>query len=469
MEVGSGELAASLDGLETLSMSSLDRYDLCTPPLPRNATREERAARFRARSRMITELSEYVLRRAVFGERQAGEVLAEFWRNHFNVSFTKAFPAHAYITGYETDVIRAHTLGSFPAMLAASARHPAMLFYLDNHLSRRPPSKAELNEIEHKARQASGSRSQGEDAAAIAAQRGLNENYARELLELHTLGVDNGYDQGDVVAAAEALTGWTILGGRLGSHEFHFDAKMHWSEHRRFLGFSLRKDKDDGPGQGERILEILSEHKGTAGFLSTKLARYLVSDEPPAELVSKVSKAYLKKDGDIPAMVRAVVDHELFWDRSNYRTKFKTPFEFVVSALRITGAEVTDTDGLTRALVGMGQPIYHCDDPTGYYDTAEAWLDPGVMAPRWKLALELASNEVRGVRIPDAFFYELPSELGPLKWMRELVAQVLPGGASSRTLAMLYEVVRENPAPDYERLGKRILGLLLGSPEFQEQ
>ena len=462
-----GRLRETLDGLETMGMSMVDRYDLCVQPI-RTGPGSSRS-HIAGRGQVVDELSTYVLRRAIHGPRQAAEVLAEFWRNHLNVSFTKTFPAHAYLSSYELEVVREHALGSFPAMLRASARHPAMLHYLDNHLSRRPPSDAELNDIELKARQRTGSRSQGEDAAAIAAQRGLNENYARELLELHTLGVDNGYDQDDVVAAAQALTGWTFDGGRLGSQRFGFDKAMHWNEGRRFLGFSLRKDKDDGPGQGERILEILSEHKGTAHFLAAKLARYLVADEPAEDLVAKVAKAYLKHDGDVRAMVRAVVDHEAFWDRANYRTKFRTPFEFVVAAVRVTGAEVEHTRGLTRALEEMGQPLYHCDDPTGYYDAAEHWLDPGVLASRWKLALDLAANRVDGVRIPDAFFYELPSELGPLAWMRELVAQVLPAGASSRTLAMLYEVVRREPAPDYAALGKEVLGLLLGSPEFQKQ
>lgn len=468
-DIEPGELAVHLASLETLHMPPGPLYEYCTPALARDATRKERSARFRRRLEPRDQLNDAILRRAVTGERQVEEVLADFWRNHFNVSFTKGFPVHAYIPDHEQRVVREHTLGSFPEMLHASATSPGMLYYLDNHLSRRPPTKAELNDIEHKARSSSGSRSQGEEAAQIAAQRGLNENYARELLELHTLGVDKGYEQEDVIAAAECLTGWTLDRSLTGTHEYRFDHSMHYVEDRRFLGFSMRKDKEKGPGQGLRILEILAKHKGTAQFLATKLVRFLVHDEPPEELVARVATTYKKEDGNIPAMIRTVLGHELFWSRANYRSKFKTPLEFLCSALRITGAEIEHTGGLTDALVSMGQPLYHCDDPTGYYDTAEAWLDPGVMAPRWRLALELARGDVRGVKIPESFFYELPSELGPLPWMRALVAAVLPAGTSARTMAMLYEVVRTNPAPDYDVLGPRVLGLLLGSPEFQEQ
>ncbi|MDE0895905.1 MAG: DUF1800 domain-containing protein [Planctomycetota bacterium] len=465
----SGPLANHLSDFITLEMTPAECRNFTDVPLPPNAGREERRKRNQARRKPIDELTQAVALRAILSDRQVEEVLCEFWRNHFNVSFTKGYPSQAYIPNYEARVVRANVLGNFQDMLTASAKHPAMLHYLDNHLSRKPPSKAELNDIEIKARNASGSRDRGTEAAAIAAQRGLNENYARELLELHTLGVDREYRQKDVIAVAESLTGWTIHDGRKATYDFVFKPDMHVQEDRHFLGFSLRKDKEKGPGQGERILEILANHKGTAEFVSMKLVRYLTSDQPPSSLVKKVAKSYSKSDGDIPSMVRTVLKSKEFWSREHYRSKFKTPFEFLVSAIRVTGAVVTKPEVLGDALGGMGQPIYSCDDPTGYYDTAEAWLDPGVLAPRWELALKLARGDFKGIEMPDSFFYELPTEKGALRWMQAMIAKVLPAGASSRTLAMLFQVIQGETNPDYDELGPVVLGLLLGSPDFQQQ
>ncbi len=462
-------LDGHLSGLETIHMTTGECREFADSPLKPDATREERRKRNDLRNQPILELTQAVALRAIHSDRQSEEVLCEFWRNHLNVSFTKGYPAQTYIPNYEERVVRANVLGNFPDMLGASAKHPAMLHYLDNYLSRKPPSKAELNDIEIKARNQAGSRDRGVEAAAIAAQRGINENYARELLELHTLGVDREYRQKDVIAVAESLTGWTIDEGRKATYNFIFNHDMHIAEDRHFLGSTLRKDKQKSTGQGDRIFEILSNHKGTAEFIATKLVRYLTSDVPPPELVKLVAKTYLKSKGDIPSMVRTITGSDLFWARENYRCKFKTPFEFLVSALRVTDAEITKPEMLGKGLTVMGQPIYSCDDPTGYYDTAEAWLDPGVLAPRWNLALQLARGDLKGVQMPDSFFYELPTEKGALRWMQAMIAKVLPAGASSRTLAMLFQVIQGEKNPDFEKLGPVALGLLLGSPDFQQQ
>jgi len=462
-----GWLAKRLHGLTTLELSPRACHDEVEIELEGDADREAQRARDRSRDRPRRELLEAVLLRAAFSDRQAEEVLCDFWRNHLNVSFTKGWPANVYLPDYERTVIRAHALGDFPAMLSASAHHPAMLHYLDNYLSRRPPSKQQLAELARRVRRETGSEERGEEAAAIAAQRGVNENYARDLMELHTLGVDRTYRQADVVAVAEALTGWGIDGGDDGTLGFRFDSDRHIEGDKRFLGFPLRRDRDDGPGQGERVLEVLSRHKDTSEFLAMKLVRYLVSDAPPPRLVDDVAKVYRKKEGDVPAMVREIVESDEFWLREHYQGKLKSPHELVVSALRVTGAELESIDGVYRSLSEMGQPLYHCDDPTGYYDTAEAWLDPGVMALRWQFALALARGELEGVRIPEAFFDELPAQGSTLEWLKALVGKVLPGGASSRTWAMLYEEVRES-GPG-ARSARELLGLLLGSPEFQRQ
>jgi uncharacterized protein (DUF1800 family) len=201
--------------------------------------------------------------------------------------------------------------------------------------------------------------------------------------------------------------------------------------------------------------------------------RYFVNDVPPPELVKDVAQAFKKSGGDVRRMLRTILESDEFWARRNYRAKFKTPNEFLISALRVTGAEVKDTDTLLKALYAMGQLTYHCDDPTGWYDTADAWLDPGVLSKRWEVALLLAAGKLEGIEIPVSFYGELSGHTTALAWMREMVRKVLPGGASTRTLAMLHEVVREHTAGnsplDASTLGPQLLGLLLGSPEFQEQ
>jgi uncharacterized protein (DUF1800 family) len=442
-------------------------------PLDRSAPREEQRSARELQRQPARELKQAVAVRALFSERVAEEVLADFFRNHFNVSFTKGMRIFAQVPDYERSVVRGHLWGKFPDMLLASAQHPAMLTYLDNYLSRRPPSKQELKEIERRTKRQTGSEERAEEAVSIAQQRGLNENYGRELLELHTVGVDNGYDQGDVITAAEVLTGWTIDGGRTGTQEFLFRPEMHLKGDKRLFGKRLREDKDDGPGQGVDMIRMLAEDKRTAGFIAMKLVRYLVADRPPQRLVDEVAKVYRKTDGDIPAMVRKVVDSDEFWDRAHIRSKFKRPYEFVVSALRVTGAEIENLAALENYLNGMGEPIYMCDDPTGYYDTADAWLDPGVMALRWEFATDLAEGRVRGVAIPDTFYAQVPEDVPARLWQHYLTELILPGGAGARTRAALATVTTEyldrKKVPDLFEFGPTLVGLLLGSPEFQQQ
>jgi uncharacterized protein (DUF1800 family) len=463
-------LRERLAQLETLDLSPLKCEEYVYRPTPVTPDSKERRTRDMARRIPMHELLEAVELRAIHSDRQLDEVLCGFWRNHLNVSYTKGWPSNLYISDYERTVLRANLHGSFADMLAASAKHPAMLHYLDNHLSRRPPSAQELAEIDRKVRRKTGSKERGAEAAAIASQRGLNENYARELMELHTLGVDRTYRQKDVIAAAAALTGWGINGEQ---QRFFFDPERHITGDKKFLGHPLRKDREKGTGQGDRILEILSSHDHTAEFIATKLVRFLVHDTPPRKAVAEVIKAFKKKDGDISSLVRAVIGHEEFWSRANYRAKFKTPFEFVVSALRATDARVESLNRVDASLKSMGQPTYRCDDPTGYYDTAEAWLDPGVMSLRWKFALDLAGGHLRGVSVGRNFFYGLEEEENPLRWIDFLVARILPAGAGPRTYLMLYDAIREHTSggrrPQLSVLGPQILGLLLGSPEFQQQ
>lgn len=435
---------------------------------------EEERQQLRERRRVPgQELIQSVLYRAALSDRRAEEVLADFWRNHFNVSFTKGDAIEVQINDYERMVLRRNLFGKFPDMLIAAARHAAMLNYLDNAVSRRPPSKQELAEIERNVKRRTGSEERAAEEVQIAAERGLNENYAREVMELHTLGVDNGYDQDDVIALAQALTGWTYEGGRRASQEFTFRADMHVTGDKRVLGRNFAEDKEDGPGQGLAILAYLAEHRNTARFLATKLTRYLVNDAAPPAVVDQAAKVFLKTDGDIPATVRAIVSSDEFWARDNFEAKFKTPFEFVISAVRATGAEITDVRVLSHTLESMNQPVYYCDDPTGWYDTAEAWLDPGVLALRWQFAIDLAEGRLKGVRIPESFWTIVPEEAEPETWQHHLTLILLPEGAGERTRAALATVTTEYLAkkkvPDLRELGPQLVGLLLGSPEFQKQ
>ncbi|MBC8370726.1 MAG: DUF1800 domain-containing protein [Planctomycetes bacterium] len=468
------ELRSRLSEFDTLSLSVAECTEYIAPRARRSEqNEEERKDAQRMRRVPMLELMQSVALRAVLSDRQATEVMVDFWRNHFNVSFTKGQEIFSQINDYEREVIRDNTWNNFPTMLSASATHPAMLTYLDNHLSRRPLSEQELDAIERRTKRKTGSKTQAAEAVSLATQRGLNENYARELLELHTLGADNYYTQDDVIAVAKVLTGWTIDGGRKGSHEYKFDSSMHVSGDFRVLGKKIKADKTGDNGQGREVLEMLGAHKGTAQFVAMKLVRYLVSDVPDQNLVNSVAKIYRKTNGDMVAMIRAIVESDMFFARENYRSKFKTPFEFIVSALRVTSAEITSLRNLESYLKDMGQPILHCDDPTGYYDVAEAWLDPGVMALRWEFATDLVNGKIRGIKVPDKFYQQVPSDCAPQLWQHYLTKMIIPGGAAEKTRSALAittsEYLDKTKRPSLAKAAPILVGLLLGSPEFQQQ
>jgi uncharacterized protein (DUF1800 family) len=382
--------------------------------------------------------------------------MVDFWRNHFNVSLNK--DAVRFLgADWEREVIRRHVFGRFEDMLLASAKHPAMLIYLDNALSQKPLSEQEARSI------ARAGRKKGQRLLDLERQRGLNENYARELLELHTLGVDGGYTQRDVTELARVLTGWTVDSRPEGGYGFWFRAEAHDVGPKQVLGWAF--GKNGGVEEGETVIRGLARHKGTARFIARKLCRYLVADCPPEDLIERVAQVFRRTGGDLCETTRAVVLDEAFFDAAYVRAKFKTPFEFVVSALRATAAEVSDPLPVLEALARMGQPLYHCDDPTGYSDTAEAWLDPGVLALRWQFAMALAERGAGPVHIPRAF-YEAGAEGGSVAaW---LPAAIVPAGVGPTTARVLTNAVREHSG-DPAALRRRLTAILLGSPEFQKQ
>jgi len=460
---------APAGSLGLTNLEILERYNRSLPPKP---TAKQRREYNRDRNRPKQEVRDAVLYRAVYAPNQVREVAADFFRNHFNVTAEKG-NCRFFTTTYERDVIRAEALGNFGRMLLASAKHPAMLIYLDNVLSRRPPSKHDLKVVARHVRQKTKSKRRAREAVDIAKQRGLNENYARELLELHTLGVDHYYTQKDVIEVARALTGWTVQMNRKKPIAFEFRKDMHCEGDKFFLGRRVAERKKDPVQEGEVILRRLIRHPGTAEFLAFKLCRHLVNDQPPEDLVKRIAFRFTQAGGDLPDVYRAIVKDPEFFRPRNYGAKFKRPFEFVVSALRATGAEVQNPRGIHLVLRELNEPIYACEDPTGYYDQAEAWRDPGVMAIRWGFAIRLATDRIPGVKLPPGYYDALARDAHPLEWKKILTARILPGGASAATSKAveeaIYQHLRQHRRPDRGKLGPLILALLIGSPDFQRQ
>ncbi|MCA9003416.1 MAG: DUF1800 family protein, partial [Planctomycetes bacterium] len=291
-----------------------------------------------------------------------------------------------------------------------------------------------------------------EEAVAQAASNGPNENYARELMELHTLGVDHLYTQNDVVQASRALTGWTFDRRPKGRYQFRFVPALHWEGDKEFLGHSLVEARRPDARQGEQILHILGSHEITAEFVCTKLVRALAADQPPKVLVRAATEAWRTSSGHLPTVIRAIVEHPAFYDPALYRAKVKTPWEFVVSALRITDAELPRPVEILRALTVMGQPLYHCEVPTGWPEGADDWLDPGAMAYRWEFASQLSEGRFKGARIPASFFLETLDGLPLRQWPQALEQRILPGGVGERTHAALVQAVEDFRA---EEPGKR--------------
>ena len=353
-----------------------------------------------ARQQIVTLASDKILR-ASYSERQLQEVLVDFWFNHFNVYAAKGRTAE-YLPEYESDVIRPHVFDHFRGLLEATAKSPAMLFYLDNWLSADPKAAERMQEMRQ---QRLGFRRNGRFAAPQPQQqaanakggkktRGLNENYGRELMELHTLGVDGGYTQKDVVEVARAFTGWTI--DRDG--QFRFVQALHDNGTKVVLGHTIKSG--GGIDDGEKVLDIVASHPSTAHHIAFELAQRLVADEPPPALVERAAARFRETNGDLREVVRTIVTSPEFFAPAARDAKFKTPFELVVSAVRTTGADVSDGRPFVQVLQQLGQPLYMCQPPTGYHDTADAWVSAGGLVSRMNFATRLASGSMPGVTLP---------------------------------------------------------------------
>jgi len=382
-----------------------------------DATKDERM-----RQRVVLrEAVEARIYRAIFGPRQLQEVMTAFWFNHFNVFAGKGLDS-IWTGSFEEEAIRPHTMGKFRTLLGATAHHPAMLFYLDNWQNTAPGSPGAKGKFD-----------------------GINENYARELMELHTLGVNGGYTQQDVIALAQILTGWGLPPGRGGGNGsggvrgrqnqtagaqfrrmfgplgafmrqpefysgegappslspsgFYFDASRHDSESKRFLG---REIGGGGEGEGERALDLLARSPATATHLSFLLAQYFVGDAPPAELVQRMASRYLATDGDIRAVLETMFTSGEFWDRRYYAVKYKTPYEYVISCARATAVSVRNYRPLYGTMQLLGMPLYGCQTPNGYDMTEEAWLNPDSMMTRLSFATALGTGNLPLLNAPFA-------------------------------------------------------------------
>ncbi len=360
---------------------------------------------------ILQELQGQKIVRAVYSERQLQEVMTDFWFNHFNIFWTKGAD-RVLTTDFEMRAIRPNTLGKFKDLLMATAKSPAMMFYLDNFQSTTPdmqmPGRSpRRNQFRRNQGQLpppnnpqDGQMTDEQRRAQIQnqlrnRQRGINENYARELMELHTLGVDGGYTQKDVQEVARCLTGWTIDRPLQGG-TFIFREFMHDRGEKIVLG---QKVNEGGIRDGEKVIDILVHHPNTAKFISTKLVRRFVSDNPPAALVDRVAAVYKKTDGDIREMVRTILTSSEFNSTEAYRAKIKSPFELAASAIRAMGADLSVTPAASQFIARMGQPLYLYQAPTGYPDRAEQWVNTGSLLERLNFGIALSANRVRGAAV----------------------------------------------------------------------
>lgn len=525
------------------------------PAQPGNA-RARRALRdylakqgLRSPQQLTAELQASRILRAVYSERQLQEVLVDFWTNHFNVFAGKSADRWLLIS-YDRDTIRPNTLGKFSDLLKATAQSPAMLFFLDNFQSVSPNAGGRMNQRRPNQRGGGGGllgmligrgagarrnqqQGNGETPGPAPQQqrrraRGINENYARELMELHTLGVDGGYTQKDVQEVARCFTGWTIIdprgyrsaalqqmGGRINpdddAGEFYFNARLHDDGEKTVLGHKI--PAGGGMKDGLLVLDILARHPSTAKFIATKLARRFVSDNPSAALVNRVAAAFTKSDGDIRETLRALFSSPEFNSAESYRAKIKTPFELAISSIRSLGGETNGGPGIHQWIARMGEPLYMYQAPTGYPDMAENWVNTGALLERLNFGLALASNQIPGTRVNLARLNgnTAKGSASLEQMMDSFLELIVQGDVSAKTKATLLRQLKEPlpaAAPAAMRMtvedddgdammrpngvgGRRrgqqaqlamadlskvsnpevvkAVGLILGSPEFQRQ
>ncbi len=385
------------------------------------------------------DLTEGKLLRAIYSNRQLDEVLVDFWYNHFNVFLDKGADREL-VTSYERDVIRPHVLGKFKDLLLATAQSPAMLFYLDNWESAGADSPGPVRPV-----------------GAGAKKQGLNENYGRELMELHTLGVDGGYTQQDVTEVARCFTGWTIRQPRMGGG-FFFNPRMHDRGEKHVLGVTI--PAGGGMNDGLKVLDILAKSPATARFISRSLAIRFVSDNPPDSLIEKMAATFTSTDGDLREVMRTMLRADEFWATENFRAKLKSPLEMVASAVRAVNGEVDSALQMAAQLNSLGEPLYRKAEPTGYTNRGGDWLNSASLLARMNFANSLAQGKVTGVKVDASQFGGDASQIE----RSILLTDVSPVSRDAIQAGL-------DGAPAVAGVGQAqmIAGLTLGSPDFQRR
>jgi len=414
---------------------------------------------------VISELQQAKILRAIYSERQLQEVMTDFWFNHFNIFVNKDADSYL-VTSYERDVIRPHALGKFQDLLVTVAKSPAMMVYLDNWLSMGPNSPA-----------AGGKPGQPQPSG-----RGLNENYGRELMELHTVGVNGGYTQKDVTEVARVFTGWTVGPLEQGA-VFAFDPRKHEPGPKTVLGQTI---PPTGQNEGLQVLEMLAANPKTAQFVCTKLARRFVADDPPASLVQQMADTFLSSDGDIREVLRTMFRSKEFWSPTVYRKKVKTPLEFAVSVARATSADVQNPMQMVQSIAAMGMPLYQKLPPTGYSTSADAWMSSAALLDRLNFATSLMNNNQPGIKVDPLrvlalglFARARKEDIVPVNTTGgtdaavALIQDALIGGDVSKSTQSAIQQQLVDPQTSAHVLDDPaktlglIVGLTLGSPEFQ--
>ena len=378
------------------------------------------------------ELIENKLYRAIYSNHQLEEALVDFWMNHFNVFNGKGVD-RVLLTSFERDAIRPYVFGHFKDMLLATARHPAMLFYLDNW-----QSQVQRDDI---------------PVAPGVRRPGLNENYGRELLELHTMGVDGGYTQEDVIAAARAFSGWTIYDPQKFA-EFQFNPGVHDRKEKIFLGHTI--PAMGGEQDGLQVIDILAHHPSTAKFISKKLAQRFVSDDPPQVLIERMAATFIKTDGDLRAVLQTMFMSQEFLSEGAWQAKIKSPLEMVVSAVRALNADVNDTFVLAQRIADLGEPLYGKLEPTGYPNTGALWTNTASVLGRANFATALAAGQVPSVKVDVSRFNSKPTAF--------VATELLGTSPSSTMVAAIDKGIRGRQANP-----SIVATLVISSPDFQRR